>query len=100
LIARQTAKRKVAAELAAGRLTLVEAAARIRHLKDGPDNFWTFIRANERGNSDEERLCRHVIGWTEATLFNRPAEAARITARLEAELKNHLRRNGKVILPR
>jgi hypothetical protein len=95
-----TAKIQVATDLAAGRLTLVEATVRVRDLKDKPGYFWRSIRQYEAGSSEEERLCRHVIGWTEAMLCNQPARAARVNARLKKELEEQLARHGKVTLPR
>ena len=94
------ARAELVFELAAGRLTLVEAAARIRDLYGSTPSFWEGLRMAEKGNTDEERLCRHAIGWVESMLADRPCEASAVAARLEAELGDHLARHGKVILPR
>ena len=95
LVARMAAKNRVAADLAAGRLTLPEAAARFRDLPPPPVAF----HDGPTSASPEETWCRNAIEWTEVVLAEDPARAAEVTARLEKELQDILRRDGKVSLP-
>jgi hypothetical protein len=78
-------KQQVIADLIAGRLDLLEAAARFAHLQPG-------------FSDDGERLCRSVIGWAYLALSDRPERAEALTERLEQELAAHLERHGVVRL--
>jgi hypothetical protein len=94
-VARCFAKDAVAAKVLAGRLTLLEAAARFRDLDRGPPAFdWEHFRAGTPNMSDEERHCREVINRVASTW---PDEAA-VVVRLERELEKH-RRHGTLHLP-
>jgi hypothetical protein len=95
LVARMAAKNRVAADLAAGRLTLLEAAACFRDLPPPPVAF----HDGAKSASPEEKWCRDAIAWTEVVLAEDPARAAEVAARLEQELQDILRRDGKVCLP-
>jgi hypothetical protein len=94
------ARERVAEAVAAGRLGLLEAARALRDLASmPPDVFREGVERAERGDSEGERFCRHAIRCVASTLEDRPEEAARVTARLEAELQAHLARHGTVVLP-
>jgi hypothetical protein len=88
---RSAAKDEVAEDVAAGRLTLLEGAARFRDLdasaSEGYRRGW---RQLVKGASDEERYCRQVLSYLEAVLRDRPAASAAIRARLETELRRRL----------
>jgi hypothetical protein len=98
---RISAKTCVIEKLRAGELTLLEAAAWFRRLNaeppSRPDRNWERLP----GDTPNEKLCRQVIRWVDATLYNRaPAsEIATFTCRLEEELNSHLVANGTVLLP-
>jgi hypothetical protein len=71
-------KQRVTDELAAGRLTLLRAAALFRALAHAPPAFnWNRFRTTWPGNSDDERHCQEVIDWVYKTL--------RVTDRCKAE---------------
>jgi hypothetical protein len=96
----QEGKREAVRAVIAGRMTLLEAAARFRELdRQLPEFKWDLFRRAYPGSSDGERHCRHVIAATEAELSKRPDEAAEVMARLEAELQEHLQRDGTIQLP-
>jgi hypothetical protein len=99
-LARIDGKNRVAAEALAGRLTLLEAAARFRDLS--PADLPEVVRAQRQGlypaASEEERYCREVIGWAGAALEARHQPDGGALRRLEAELDEHLRR-GPIRLP-
>jgi hypothetical protein len=99
VLARMRAKDAIAEDLIAGRLTLVEAAARVRDLPDGFDGWLGLLPPDEQGAGDGETLCRHVIAWARVVLADRPDKAAAVGRRLEAELAAHLKRHGTVTLP-
>jgi hypothetical protein len=81
------------------RLTLVEAAALFRDLNRSDPNFpWNDFRWYYAGATDDERHCRQIIDNAAAALDLPANEAAALTARLEAELQEHLR-YGPVRLP-
>jgi hypothetical protein len=94
IVALIAAKDRIAADLTAQRLTLPEAARRFRALSAEPP-IWEHALAAEPGASEFERLCRHVIHWTQVTLQERPEEARHVGERLEAELHQYLRRQGE-----
>jgi hypothetical protein len=77
-------KQAVIADLIAGRLTLLEAAARFRGCATEAE--------------DPELTARAVIGWAHLALRDRPEEADAVGDRLEAELRQHLARHGAVRL--
>jgi hypothetical protein len=83
----------VAREVAVGRLSLVEGAARFRALcletpAFDPERF----RRHHAGNSEEECYCRALIAWVRGILADDPAQAQaqEEASRLEAELRDLL----------
>jgi hypothetical protein len=81
------------------RLTLVEAAALFRDLNRSDPNFpWHAFRSYYAGATDDERHCREIIDNAAEALDLPPAEIGALTARLEAELQEHLR-YGPLRLP-
>jgi hypothetical protein len=92
------ARQAVVDELLAGRLTLLEAAARYRDLDEKEPGFnWEHFRLYYDCGSDEERFCRQVIDFVRAH-FEDPERAAAAAAPLEGELCEHLQR-GALRLP-
>jgi hypothetical protein len=92
IIRQVESKVDISEEVALGRRTLVEAAARLRELLDeAPPEYWDQFRETEQGATDAERLCRHVIAWvrTSAPLEQAGTEAE--CERLERELQDLLR---------
>jgi hypothetical protein len=98
-ILRIFAKRQLARETAAGRRSLVEAAALFRELNRLPPALQPAEGPFLTGRTEEERLCRQVIGYV-ANLEHDRSEAAAdaAVARLEAELQEELERHGAVRL--
>ena len=96
---RVQAKNAVTDRLLEGDLTLAEAASWFRYLCDNPPQYAT-NRSNWPGDSEGEKLCRHVINWVSGYLsHSRPAsEIERIVSRLEEQLCALLAR-GDVELP-
>lgn len=84
-------KRQLTRELLAGRLTLLETAARYRALDRAHAGFvWNAFRRELPGRSDDERHCRMVIAVAEGEVSRKEAPA--VVARLTAELDDHLKR--------
>src|SRR5579885_1521553 len=80
------AKGDVARELAEGRLTLLEAAARCRAIdRRKPDFYWDGFRRGMPHASDEERHCREVIAAVRATIPLGREASDQLALRLEAE---------------
>jgi hypothetical protein len=99
--ARTAAKRGLAAEVAAGRLPLLEAAARFRDLNARTPGLAEHVCNASPGVSYELLLCQQVIAITEAVLEEQsPGQAEEIVARLRAELQQHLDRHGAIVLRR
>jgi hypothetical protein len=97
---RLVAKCRVAERLLAGELTLFEAAAWFRFLNDNPPECRHEIAPAWRGNSEEERLCRMVIGWIkEWRAPSGSSERAAIVEQLEKQLEEHIAQHGQVVLP-
>jgi hypothetical protein len=92
-------RRHVILQLAAGKLSVPEAARQFWDARVAADEVLRDQLVWERGDTEEERLCRHVIGWIRAELDDRPEEAERAIAKREAELAKHLAKHGRVILP-
>lgn len=88
--ARLRAKSHIAHELAEGRISLAEAARQVSQLPDAPPNFWEELRKAEKGATDHERLCRHMIDWVclEVEATGGPTDEVR--RRLEVELQREL----------
>src|SRR5262249_25337141 len=85
---RNALREEAVAALVAGRMTLLEAAARYRALaQETPGYHWEQFRLGYPGASDEERHCRQVIAAVQARLRDKPDETAEVVARLEAELE-------------
>jgi hypothetical protein len=82
-------------ELLAGRIGLLEAAGRYRALNAAAPRGGGDLLHYYGGHSEEERCCRQVIRRVGARLRREsPEDAGRVTAALEAELAEHLRRDG------
>jgi hypothetical protein len=98
---RMQRKQDAVAGLLAGRLSLLEVAARFRNANEPYPESMTAMRNIIPGRTDEERLCRQVIGWAGAAALNHnaPSEAEKLIARLEAELEEHIAKHGRVVLP-
>jgi hypothetical protein len=98
-VQRRTAlKAEVAGDVAAGRLTLVEAAARFRRLDaDAPEDYRRGWLATAEGGSEAERYCRQVLAHVGGVLGGRDG-AADILARLNRQLEEALAR-GDLRLP-
>jgi hypothetical protein len=86
-LARTEEKNRIAAELAAGRLTLAAAADRFRPLLAAVPPSWDYLRLYGEGRNDEERLRHYVISWTRATLAGDPLKASQVACHLEQELE-------------
>jgi hypothetical protein len=96
---RDDGKFRATMDLLAGRLTLVQAAARFRAVEAGLPVTWA-PRPGAPGPAGDERLCRLVIelavGWVKR---NEPELASEVAARLEAELERHREADGTIHLP-
>jgi hypothetical protein len=94
-----TGKRSaIASDLIAGRLTLFEAAAGFRAVRQVREKYVQPASVSFPGQTEDEQLCRQVLVSVEARLRGDPARAA-VVARLRKELQEHLERYGTVHLP-
>jgi hypothetical protein len=99
LESRRSAKEAVARDLACGRLTLLDAAARVRDIDRACPYFpWEEFRRASPHASDEERHCREMIGQVRSMppLGDPANEDAALGC--EAELREHIAR-GTLHLP-
>jgi hypothetical protein len=100
VILRILAKQHLTSEVAAGRQPLLEAAALFRELNRLPPALHPADHPSLAGRSEEELLCRQVIAYVAARDGDWPESAAEVAvARLEAELREELRRHGAIHLP-
>jgi len=85
----------------AGRETLLRAAVDFRQVDESPADYAKQYDRLFPGRSVGERLCREVMTWVIAeTKAASPDKVAAVTARLEAELQEHMRaHNGMVESP-
>jgi hypothetical protein len=97
--ARHHGQMAVAAEVVAGRLTLLQAAARVRAIRaDEPPLVRELARWRHPGLSEEEWLCAVVIDHVGWVLADDPARQAAVVGRLQAELRRQ-RQCGLLRLP-
>jgi hypothetical protein len=97
---RTTTRQRVAAALAEGRMSLLQATAVFRELDEAtPGYSLEYLRERYPGKTDDERHCRKVILYTTLALGDRPEGARGVGRRLEAELQAHLER-GTLKVPR
>jgi hypothetical protein len=99
LLRRIAQRRRVTQDLIAGRLTLLEATAEFRRLRRMTPDFLDRFHSLYPGATEEERVCRGLIAWVRAELIVQPDQAEARAARFEAELQDHLNRNGTLLLP-
>jgi hypothetical protein len=85
---RLRAKMEIVQQLIDGRITLPEAAGAVRDLLGETSPTLQVIRRWEKGGSDEECLCRHLIRMARETLEEEPQQATQVARRLEAELRS------------
>jgi len=98
-VARSQRMDEVAGEVVAGRLSLLDGAARFRDFcRSAPDFAWDQFRVGHPAASDDERFCRLLIDRAGGLLWEDPDRAEAVTVRLEAELEEHLS-NGTLRLP-
>ncbi|MGL4550377.1 MAG: hypothetical protein ACRC33_04255 [Gemmataceae bacterium] len=93
-------KADISQRLMEGRMTLLQAAAGFRALNAVPPAVHeTYL--DSPPSDDSERLCHRVIHWAEGHWRHNagPAEVAACRARLEQELRDHIRAEGGVVLP-
>jgi hypothetical protein len=90
---------RVLDDLTDGRQTLLEAAARMRAIDAAMPPAYASLIPVYPGNTAAERACRRVIALTKVRLSHRPAQAAKVLARLEAELQKHREHPESFLLP-
>jgi hypothetical protein len=99
-IARSARRKAIVEEVRDGKLSLFEAAAEFKRLNNLPrptklDPLYPFP-----GKSENEKVCRQVITWLYSYVQDLPpSQGQAVLERAEAELRDHLARNGTVILP-
>jgi hypothetical protein len=87
---RLEAKQQAIQELIAGRLHLVDAAARFHAASRLPLDSVAQASAEALDPLILEDLCRTVIGWAYLALSDRPEAADRLSDRLETQLNDYL----------
>jgi hypothetical protein len=96
---RSAVKDEAVRDLFAGRLTLLQAAARFRDVEKAHPITWA-PGNTATGPAEGERLCRVVMAMADGWLVKySPPMAADVVARLEAELQRHRGPDGIVRLP-
>jgi hypothetical protein len=84
--------------LLAGRLTLFEAAAGFRAMRQVKARYLQPDPLPFPGKTEEEQLCRQVLVYVETVSQGESGPAA-VVARLHKDLQEHLERSGTVHLP-
>jgi hypothetical protein len=94
-------RKEIIGELAAGRMTLFEAAARFKRLNSEPTPGNLDVLRTFRGATDNERLCRQVITWLDSTTHSMTeSQRQQVLGQAEAELRKHIAQHGgQVVLP-
>ena len=93
------AKEDVVGELLNGRLSLLQAARRFKDLNETPITCQDDYRSHYPGQSDGEKACRQVLDWLlfAQTEYPRDQQEA-LLHRFEDELREHLQRNGGIVV--
>ena len=92
------AKEAIVLDLAGGKLTLLEAASRLREVRlQNPYFLWDEFRRGRPESCDDERHCREAIELLRGALPPGP-DGERVVACHEAELHRHLT-GGTLRLP-
>jgi hypothetical protein len=99
ILRRMRQREAVCTSLAAGRLSLLEAAVRFRQVQQEALRGHSEHCMPYPGNSEGERLCREVIAYTELAFAGEPDRCAALKARLDAELQALLNRSDAIALP-
>ncbi len=92
-------KNAILRDLIAGRIRLLPATAQIVAACDLPRIRLVMDSLDIAGRTENERLCRLVMFWTQALLDDSPRDAARVHERLRYQLEEAVRENGVVMLP-
>jgi hypothetical protein len=87
--ARQKAKNQIVNDMVAGRITVHDAVRQYCALPDAPHNFMECLRVSERGATDHERLCRHLIDYA-CYGFEDESVALEVRRRLTEELESSM----------
>jgi hypothetical protein len=91
---------RVIEDVKAGRLSLLQAAARFRELgRQPPEVSLELLRLYYPAKSDGECYCRYVIHGVATSVQEQGSPGETILERLEAELQELLRWDGTVRLP-
>ncbi len=98
LTRRMEARAAVVVDLLAGRLSLLQAAARFRDLNQTAPEIQENLRWQHPDCSDDELCCLQVIGHLESRFLGDPPDL-QLGQRLREELSAH-RRHGTLQLPR
>jgi hypothetical protein len=96
--------RRVALELIAQRLSLLEAAHQLRDLDRSlapaqPDIYGGAFLNLYPGQSEDERYCQRAIHVVEGELVSEPTQRRAITVRLTDELRRELQSGGLRVSP-
>jgi hypothetical protein len=94
------ARKRIARRVVAGKLSLLQGAARFQDLNETCDDFsWEDFRTRFPAATDDERACRQVIQFAKLELDQDSLAGALPIAKVERELEDLLRQ-GRVHLPR
>jgi hypothetical protein len=98
---RTKAKGRVIEQLAAGRITLFEAAAWFRWLNENPPDCLGESTDGWPGSSPDEKVCRQVLAYVrlEKRRVGADSQAEELADVLEMELANAVARKGGLVLP-
>ena len=96
--------RRVALQLIAQRVSLIEAAHQLRDLDHSltpgrPDFYNVTFHSLYPGQSEDERYCQRAIHVVEGELASEPAQRRAITLRLTNELRRELQGGGLRVSP-
>src|SRR5690349_9198789 len=97
ILQRIAVKEEIVNDLVGGRISLLDAAAQFRALNAGRRDYLEVIRLTYPGRTDDERMCRNVIGFVESAVAS-DEDGRYVIYRLNQEL-NHLLASGELKLP-
>jgi hypothetical protein len=83
-------RERIADEVSAGRMGILEAADRFRELNASARPTPLTLEGRFDGDSEDERCCRQVMSWVSMRLAQKStAEAEMVSERLEEELREY-----------
>lgn len=93
-------RRRIIRAVVDRQLTLIEGAARLLPYEaEMPDFYASVMQRVHGGRTPEENICRYLIHQVKVMCEQDPERCAILVRDLQEELREHVARNGRIVLP-